>query len=465
MQAKKLYFFAESAPLACTGEYAGVYAQLQTLAQTFQRQIYSVSDDGRAFWFRVSGFIVLADGIAVIFPKGWRDVLPQERAAQEAAGRLLFRTLWQYRERKPDAKEWERQTLTASGLESRSNCIDEAMYILHDFILNGYLQRRRTRVSQRAMGRVLWPRTIRRTMPLVSHRQVVYPEPYMKSVSPVYSDMIQRIHRYLVAEVYRDWGWVTGTSAAVAEAEPPCSRETALRVLTDEIRQTYIQREIELFRAMRRYLRQSGDENRQEEQGFLLTPDFQMIWQDMCAAVLASCYDEVHAALYRAPEFTPDPAAALPTGFAPEFRPQMPDLLCLRGYVLHVLDAKYYDYRHTFPGLADIVKQYFYHYSLRKRLAALQRAPELPAGLTAAEWARYKTMRAGSNMLLLPLFRQGAEETAQHIGAIALPFTPSLGRIDVWLVNLHRLMAAYTGETDAAAVREAFFATVAGAPR
>ena len=183
-----------------------------------------------------------------------------------------------------------------------------------------------------------------------------------------------------------------------------------------------------------------------------------MIWQDMCAAVLASCYGEVHTALYCAPEFTPDSAAALPAGFAPDFRAQMPDLLCLRGDTLHVLDAKYYDYRHTFPALPDMIKQYFYRYSLQERLVALQKAADLPAGLTTAGWESYRRLRVGGNMLLLPLFQQErAPETAVHIGTLRLPFTPSLGHIDVWLLNLQLMMAAYTGQTEAADVREAFF--------
>ena len=413
----------------------------------------------------MSGFLILEAGIAVIFPKGYRELVPPDRAGQTAAGARLFRTLWHYRKRKPEAKEWERQALQASGKHGRSNCIDEAIYILHDFIQNGYLQRRRMRISQNITGRVLWPQTIHKTVPLVSHRQVVYHEPYMKSSNPVYSDMVQKIHRYVVAEVHRDWGWVTGITAAVqADAEPPCSREMALRVLTDEIRQTYLQRELDLFKVMRRYLQQRGSNERQEQQGFLLTPDFQMIWQDMCAAVLGSCYDELHGALFRAPVFERNHAAAFLAGLAPEFKPQMPDLLCLRGNMLHVLDAKYYDYRHTFPSLPDMVKQYFYRYSLQERLAALQEADKPPDGMALAEWQYYKKLCVGKNMLLLPLVRAdmaAARETAVYAGKLSLPFTPSLGQIDVWLMNLQQMMAAYTGQTAAEDVREPFFAMAA----
>ncbi|MGF0127757.1 LlaJI family restriction endonuclease [Selenomonas bovis] len=466
MQARELYFFAEGERVSCNGEYGWLFSELQTLAKSFQRSLYSTSADGRVFWFRVSGFLILETGIAVVFPKGYHELVPPDRAGQTAAGALLFRTLWHYRERKPEAKEWERQALQASGRDSRSNCIDEAMYILQDFIRNGYLQRRRTRISQRITGRVLWPQTIHKTVPLVTHRQAVYHEPYMKASNPVYSDMIQKIHRYLVAEVYRDWGWVTGVSAAVTpEMEPPCSQEMAQRVLADEIRQTYIQRETELFKAMRRYLLQRGSTDQQEQQAFLLTPDFQWIWEDMCGAVLGNRYEEMHTALFKAPVAAQERATIFSAGYKPVFEAQRPDLLCRHGTALHVLDAKYYDYRNSFPGLPDIVKQYFYHDTLRERLKALQAADRPPAGLTETAWRNYRRLHTGGNMLLLPLVDSSmaaAQIPAVYMFTLRLPYAPSLGGIDVWLLNLRQMMAAYTGQIEAADIREQFFAMAAG---
>lgn len=391
----------------------------------------------KQFLLSVCGTLVIGDQPVIIFPKGYQ---PDEKDIRNDAG-LLLRTFVQYLSDKDT--EWDRVLSPESGEdeENATSSIPEILFILNDYRQNGALVRKHTRISQTHEGRILWTKTLQRTRPLFSHRQAIYPEPYMKSEVRTRRELVQQIHRYLVCKFRAAWGWLYGDAFPKERIPvPPCSKETALGVLRAELRQTFVQREIGLIRCMIRYFQKKTQQEEGESSDLMLTFDFHWIWEHICGQVLGNVYEDVQSVLLPQPVFEGTEKHSIGG--------QIPDILCLRGRKLYVLDAKYYDHRKNIPGWPDYTKQFFYFYTIRERLA------HLPDSLPD-----FREITASANVLLLPETLQGAT-SPRFLGTVSLPWSPSLGKIHLFLLDIRRMMQAYLDHSLRKKVQEHLFAAI-----
>lgn len=389
----------------------------------------------KQFSISVCGTLVLDDQPVVIFPKGYR--LEGKDILREAG--LMLRTFVQYLSDK--GTEWEKVRMQEHQAEdSAKNGLPEVLFILDDYRRNGYLVRRQTRISQHHEGRILWSKTMQKTRPLFSHRQVIYPEPYMKSEARTRKELVQQIHRYLVCRFRAVWGWLYDDDFPKERVPaPPCSDETAVGVLKAELRQTFVQREIGLMQCMLRYYQKKTGHKEGQASDLMLTFDFHWIWEHICGQVLGNLYEEVQESLVPQPVFTGIETHTIGG--------QIPDILCIRDGRLYVLDAKYYNNRNNIPGWPDYTKQFFYFYTIRERLE------HLPASLPAL-----RGVTAYANALLLPETLAGGE--VRYLGTVSLPWCATLGRIHLFLLDIHEMMQAYLDPSMRAAVQERVFAAI-----
>ena len=399
--------------------------------------------------FRVCGVIALNDILVVIFPKGY--YLDPDATTEELTqgGRLLFNVFQQYME--DNTQEWETQKINMGDAESDAlSRITEIVYMLRDFRQNGYLIRKSTKISQQRTGHVLWNKTIRQSQPVFSHRQAIYPAPYMQSDVCIRNQMVQKIHRYLICKLRNDWGWIYDDNFPVSRIpQPPCNMNDALAVLSDELRHTFVYREINLIQCMIRYIKKLHGHTRQIQSDFLLTSNFDSIWEQICKKVLGDVYTQVLKDIVPKPLFTPvdnDPEGL--TG-------QIPDVICISHNQLFVLDAKNYDITETFPHWSDFTKQFFYFYTIKERLESIQKESEhLPMHLQ-----KYKYVYPAANALLLPCYRgRSTLSGPAYYGVVRIPWSPSLGAVHICLLNAQIMMKAYVRQISYQPVREELFA-------
>lgn len=390
----------------------------------------------KKFAVSVCGVAVLHDKPVIIFPKGYnlkgKDIIGEAK--------LMLHTFTQYLSDKKN--EWEKVRIQENWTENTAeNGLAEVLYILEDYRHNGYIVRKHSRISQKYYGRVLWSKTMQRTQPVFSHRQVIYPEPYMKSEVRTRKELIQKIHRYLVCRFRSIWGWLYDDDFAVSRVpEAPCTDETAVEVLKAELSQTFVQREIELMRSMLRYFQKKTGNQSVQTSELMLTFDFHWIWEHICGEVLGNVYKQVESTLIPQPVFK-----GIETH---NIGGQIPDIICIRNKRLYVLDAKYYNHWNNIPGWPDYTKQFFYFYTIKELLA------NLPLALS-----KWEGMKAVANVLLLP--ESMLEETyPKYLGTVSMPWCTSLGNIQMFLLDIREMMQAYLDRSKCQGVQTKIFTAI-----
>ena len=382
--------------------------------------------------FSACGFFTLADCPIIIFPKNFP--LKENSSAKEVKdnAKLLLQIFARYRINKSNSAGWKKRPLSDAIDDQDGNVItriNDILYILDDFKRNGYLLRRHDVISPTRPGRVMWNRTMHRVTPLINHHQVIYPNPYMKSRVHYDEEMVQKIHRYLVKKFRNQWGWLVGMERKKTIPKPPCSPVEAEKYIVTELRSCFVQREIDLLRRMLRYYRKKIGKDTEPRDEYMLTTEFEYIWQDVCGIVFGNMYDEYKGQVPKAP-FVP----SLKNYKNFSWR-QKPDILCRKNNKFYVLDAKYYPLKadelpdvigddnrkiYNVPGWADIVKQFVYFYSMKKRL-------ENEGNNESVE----------RNLLLFP------NDTTELAGKAILEDVGEFGEIEFWWLDIKKMFSAY----------------------
>ena len=411
-------------------------------------QEYCKQEKKGQFHFSSCGFMVLEDTPVIIFPKNFPLSQSDTYESVIENGKTLFKTFVRYRSRKRNTKGWK-ERYSADSLDKQENNaitnIDDILYILEDFKRNGYMVRRHDVFSQSKPGRVIWSKTMHKTMPIINHRQVMYPTPYMKSHVRHDEEMVQKIHRYLVEKLRQQWGWLVDLETVEADPIAPCTDDEAQRYLAAELRSCFVQREIDLIRHMLRYYREKCGKDTNPRSEYLLTTEFEQIWEDVCGVAFDNVRDEYENKIVPQAQFTPAGKDA------PEKKwHQTPDILCRNRKKFYVLDAKYYPLKpedapsdddkspskiRNFPGWADMVKQFVYFYTIRKKLEN-HTCQDLD-GCTATR-----------NLLLFPgTFRQTNQRSDKHAtyaGKVSLPGI-DFGDIELWWLDVRYMLDVYVG--------------------
>ena len=119
---------------------------------------------------------------------------------------------------------------------------------------------------------------------------------------------------------------------------------------------------------------------------------------------------------------------------------QRPDLICIRDKTGYILDAKYYDYKKTFPGWPDIVKQLFYHLTIKEGLG---------------KESKYIGVSCNINALLLP--ESDPMTNVQYLGYIDVKNIESFDEVEVYSLNTKMMMEAYISRNKMEKIREQIF--------
>lgn len=418
MNEHQVFFFREGEPVKVSSNDI----------LTGYKDYYAKDKDGK-IRFLVCGFLVVDDCPVIIFPKNFPMNIDNAEEDDKENAKILFKTFARYISRKSRSRGWlERHTSESMDEFDGNTRINDILYILDDFKRNGYLVRRHNVISQTRPGRVMWNKTMQKVTPIISHRQVLYPSPYMKSRVRHDEEMIQKIHRYLVDTFCYQWGWLVDMEGKTAEPQAPCTDEEAKKYIAAELRACFVQREIDLLRRMLRYYRKKIGENTKPRAEYMLTKEFEYIWEDVCSTVFGNVREKNSNIIPKA-EFKPS------EGYKERSWQQRPDILCKKGNKYYVLDAKYYPLKadetsevvdgeimkiHNFPGWADIVKQFVYFYSIKKRLENQK-----------------KNETVERNLLLFPSY------VTELVGRAVMLEVEEFGEIELWWLNIKDMLNEY----------------------
>lgn len=128
-------------------------------------------------------------------------------------------------------------------------------------------------------------------------------------------------------------------------------------------RETFNSSKIELLNHIENIILGTSKFKIDSNEFFVYTKYFNIIWEQIIAKLLKSEYSTLY-------DLVPNIFINLTSRYSNspiEYR-QIPDILYISNNEVKIVDAKYYDIEHTFPGKDDFLKQFFYDITLKTSL-------------------------------------------------------------------------------------------------
>ncbi len=191
----------------------------------------------------------------------------------------------------------------------------------------------------------------------------------------------------------------------------PCDTETAKNILAQAISNTFVDREVSLLNNIMYFIFGSSNYN-SEKPETLATQYFHSIWEAICSELFNNEYDHFKYLIPK-PKWHVYNNKYNPYNFSR----QIPDILYYENNTLYVLDAKYYNIKRNLPGWHDLVKQFYYAYSLGISLNVKTR-----------------------NLLLFPGL---TDHIVEYFGYVDIENDKRLGEVEAYLIDIAYAIKSY----------------------
>lgn len=295
------------------------------------------------------GFVWADKNPAVFWPKGMKI---HERDFEKWRQNLLLIINTLRRCKK------ENQSVFFSSGENIENVSPLEIEILEDYKLNG-LYDSKSRIASRSMsGKINWKKTILYSELFSSDdNSPVYLNPYViKNISD--NNIIKQIHSFIVSESDKRLGWLIakeGNSVAPECRDKKLKLEinTAISYVRKELTRQFSEKKIMQLKLMEQFLKSFQGKINNTYRDFWGTSSFHIVWESLCKHYYKDQHNDVSGVI---PSYI---YAEEKVSRSSKNKP-LPDIIIFEGDKLAVIDAKYYDFRKTQPGWADMVKQFFY---------------------------------------------------------------------------------------------------------
>ncbi len=263
--------------------------------------------------------------------------------------------------------------LSASPLISKNRNvafpIHAYLFIIRDFLSNGYYVQKETLYSRTPGGKVSWSRTIKSVKPQFIDFQPFYFDFITQKTNYSQSELVSQIHKFCVHECFSKLGFLFSSSMP-EKSELKLNKNLFVATIKKAIAQTFNENNLLLFKNMLDVLN-FLDENSENSEFIYGTQNFHVIWEKLVDRIFGETDKE---------DFYPKVFWKLKNGKGGEERFDFkadekrnslrPDTIMITnrekvGQKIFVLDSKYYRYGATkvknhLPDSASIVKQFAY---------------------------------------------------------------------------------------------------------
>ncbi len=241
-------------------------------------------------------------------------------------------------------------------------------FILEDFLNHGYYSIVEKQRRMNGNGEILWDKTINELSPIISNNKPYYIDVYTYHENKNESNIVFQIHKWAVDFCYRNYGeWLGYERISIEpnliDIDKLGSLEYLLGVLNKELHQTFIDKKINILKALKSLLEYKGSLTN-DQLNIYGVRKFQSVWESVCARIFENEYAHYKDKIPKPKwyDFQEDQAFEKDT-----FEPDIIKTYTSenKDYFL-ILDAKYYDIRFTGnalegnPSVGDVSKQLLY---------------------------------------------------------------------------------------------------------
>lgn len=305
----------------------------------------------KEFRFNFTGILFLKDLPIIIFPKNFLLSTNSQELINDAE--LFIRVLIQYCS-DPFLESFESQYLLGENKITES-IISTSFIIIEDSKKYGLLSRKNKVSTYNRNGHIQWKKTLSSSIPIINHKRILYNNLIIKYEKEDNSNMIYLIHKYVLYQCQKMWGWLSysNNEQMIEEQKLPISISKAISILKSELQKSFIDHEVNTLKMLLSFLLM------QTTSGFYSklfgTQYFSFVWEAICRYIFNTDDFKIRALLPQ-PIWKSEKVQAKIS--------QRPDIFTIFQNKIYILDAKYYNYNINLPGWHDVVKQLFYRHTL-----------------------------------------------------------------------------------------------------
>lgn len=309
------------------------------------------------------------------------------------------------------------------------------LYVIRDFLNNGYYVEKEIYFKQGTSGKINWNKTIKQIKPTLNEDNVVYLKYITRRTNYNENELISQIHRWCVYESFEKIGWIF-SSYKPTKPTLNFNKKQFLAVLNQKKSQTFNEKAITLFNYMLDIIEQI-DKNNGNQNFFYGTENFAYIWECMVDNAFGvknkqkyypHIYWDIEGKTYTSDETEYSKSALRPDSIMilNEKTPEQE---------LFVLDSKYYRYGITkipshLPMSGSIIKQIAYAQFIDKK----------------EDEGKLDKSKTIYNAFILPYEANNEDETINYIGTATTDYTINdkpYNKIKAILIDTKYLMSHY----------------------
>ena len=370
------------------------------------------------YCFQYVGLIQYGKRVLYILPKYCADV---KGNAQSEARMESFRTVMR-------AIARYKKEASSTGEEDSEDAWHDFLHVMvelvMDFQANGLYRVDENINELNGKGRIMWPRTIRRVLPLMQDGRPYYMELHTRRKQADTAHIVTRLHKYLVWQAWQkleelhlsDLLELPAITDSPDHEEEFSDLEYLVRVIKTEQAQRFDNRRRYLLDLMLRYLEEKEEDTTDGIYPFGKS-GFHVVWEEACRVAFGmekSTPEQMEASK---PHWVFDDTAHVGS-------PLVADMVKVNGRKLTIPDAKYYvppkegkpeDIVKKMPGIGDIIKQQLYELALKLKVSCTHSF-------------LHPCVRGGNinvrNLFIIPCLEQ---ENTGNIGSVEIPMLAGLG--------------------------------------
>lgn len=299
---------------------------------------YIIKTKGNDIWFNSTGFFLCNDIILIIFPKGY--VLDNNSESKDQIiedSRLLLSVLMKYQ--KDTTFQPEEMRLIGGGAGNKTSSLFTAYTLIEDYKAYGLLKRNMKTITAQYSGNTNWNKTVSKKNPIFSNIYPIYYDALYNKNKHDENNLLICLHKFAIYKSIEKFGWILGIDKCdfvEYKTELPCELTKGLHFLENELRKTFISREIEVIKNIIRTLLDNDSQDFSSSIEMLLTNSFYYVWEAICSKIFKNQYSKLKVLL-------PQPIWEFENTDKHQSISHRPDILLIRNNSLYILDAKYYD--------------------------------------------------------------------------------------------------------------------------
>lgn len=209
--------------------------------------------------------------------------------------------------------------------------IQSYIYVIQDFMLNGWYKEIENCYSYGMKGKINWNRTIKREQPVVSNNEFFYLDFITKKTDVKQDELFKRVHSYCIKKSFDKMGWLYTSTNPIKE-KIELDKKLFESVIIEKMNNTFNDKNRELFGHLLAIVRFCGDSDSVDYK--YGTSNFEYIWEKMIDKVLGIKHKDFY---FPKTYWKID-------GQVYENNSLLPDTIMLYDDDIYVIDAKYYKY-------------------------------------------------------------------------------------------------------------------------